>query len=136
MTEKKVTKREKYEAIRNFVETGVLEVVTKEEIAEFCTKEIEALDKKAAKAKETAAKKKSEIDRLAILAAEALTDEFEVVATITERIDFEGVSPQKVVYRLNKLAENGQVEKGELSVGGGEGQKARKLVAFRKLQEA
>lgn len=133
MKERKFTEKEKFAAIIELVETGAMTEVTGEEIKAFCEKKIESLEKKAAKAKETAAKKKTEIDQLAVLAEEALTDEFEVVATITERIDYPEVSPQKVVYRLNKLAEAGKIEKGEVTASA-EGQKSRKLVAFRKLQ--
>lgn len=133
MIEKKITKKEMYEAIKVGCTTGEW-TVSDVEVAEFCMKEIEALDRKAAKAKERAAEKKAEADALIELVAEALTDEFSIVADITARIDHEDATVSKVVYRLNKLASAGLAEKSEVSVGGGEGAKARKLVAFRTVQ--
>lgn len=131
-TERKITEKEMYGFIKELA-LGSEHEIDPNEIIAFCDKKVAALERKAAKAKETAAKKKAASDELTELAAAALSDEFEVVADITARIDYPEVSPQKVVYRLNKLAADGQIEKGEVSVGGGDG-KARKLVAFRKLQ--
>lgn len=131
--EKKITKREMFEAIKIGCETGKW-TVSDVEVAEFCNKEIEALDRKAAKAKEIAAKKKSEPDVLSDAIAEVLTDEFELIANIVKKIDNEDATNGKVQYRLNKLVEAGIAEKSELSVGGGEAGRARKLVGFRKAQ--
>lgn len=131
--EKKITKREMFEAIKIGCTTGEW-TVSDIEVAEFCDKEIEALDRKAEKAKETAAKKKAEADVLTDAIAEVLTDEFELIANIAKKLNSEEATVGKVQYRLNKLAEAGIAEKSEISVGGGESGKARKLVGFRKAQ--
>ena len=59
-----MTKKEKFEVIANVFNTAELaikaDVVT--EIVEFAQSEIEALDRKAVKAKETSAKKRAEGD--------------------------------------------------------------------------
>ena len=54
--EKKITKREMFEAIKTGCTTGEW-TVSDVEIAEFCDNEIALLDKKAIKAKERAAEK-------------------------------------------------------------------------------
>ena len=133
MTEKKITKRDKLNAIIAMAkgEDFVLDV-SKEDIVEFCVKEIEALDKKAAKAKERAAEKKSEADALCDKIAAVLGDEFETIADITAKIDDEDATNSKVGYRCNKLVELGVAVKGEVAVPATESSKARKLVAFKK----
>lgn len=58
-----MTKREMYEVIVEILNSD--EVTTEvSELVEFCNKEIENLDKKAAKAKENAEKRKAEGDVL------------------------------------------------------------------------
>lgn len=131
--EKKITKREMFEAIKTGCTTGEW-TVGDVEVAEFCDKEIEALERKAAKAKETAAKKKAEADVLLDAIAEVLTDEFELIANIAKKLNDEEATVGKVQYRLNKLVEAGIAEKSDISVGGGEAGKTRKLVGFRKAQ--
>ena len=78
----KITKKAMYEAIAEAMETGDCKFAP-EVVKEFCMKEIEALDKKAAKAKERAATKAAEGDALtdAVIAA-MVTDEFQPTATI------------------------------------------------------
>ena len=133
MTEKKITKRDKLNAIKAMVKgEGFTLDVSKEDIIEFCDKEIEALDKKAAKAKERAAEKKTEADALCDKITAVLGDEFETIADITAKIDDEDATNSKVGYRCNKLVELGIAVKGEVAVPATEGAKARKLVAFKK----
>ena len=135
----KITKRNVYEALINLVETGELAyttdegsvTVTGDELKAFAENEIALLDKKAVKAKERAAAKKTEADELTETVAAAMTEEFESIATIAARIEGEDVSAAKVAYRLRKLVEAGRAEKGELTIPGGEGVKARKVVAYR-----
>ena len=78
----KMTKREKFEAIETFAETGEL-TVDAAVIVEFCEKEIASLDTKAAKAKERQAAKKAEADPLETLVVSVLGDEFKTIADIT-----------------------------------------------------
>ena len=135
----KITKRNVFEALINLVETGNLEfaieggvqVISGDELKAFAENEIALLDKKAVKAKERAAAKKTEADELTETVFGAMTEEFESIATIAARIDGEDVSAAKVAYRLRKLVEAGRAEKGELTIPGGEGAKARKVVAYR-----
>lgn len=122
--EKKITKRE------NFVEiVNVLEAAGRTDLADVVKHEIELLDNKAAKAKETAAKKKVEGDALRDKVQAVLTDEFQTIADITAQIEGEDVSTSRVQYRLNALVANGLAEKEQITVG--EGDAKRKLMAYR-----
>ena len=79
--EKKITKREMFEAIKTGCTTGEW-TVSDVEVAEFCDNEIALLDKKAIKAKERAAEKRAAGDELTDAVRAALTDEFAVIADI------------------------------------------------------
>ena len=122
--EKKITKRDNFNAI--------IEVLTdtgREDLADVIKHEIELLDNKAAKAKATAAKKKTEGDALSDAVAAALTDEFCTIADITDKVVFDGeVSTAKVQYRLNDLVKRGIATKEQVTVG--EGESKRKLMAY------
>ena len=128
---KKISKREMFEAIKAAMETGET-AIHPDLIIEFCEKEIEALDKKAAKAKETAAKKKAEGDELTEKVFEVLTDEFECIACITEKVGDEDVSIAKVQYRLGQLVKQDRAEKMEITIES-DGKK-RKAMAYRLIQ--
>lgn len=131
MTKTKITKKNYFEQIITLAEDA-----DRQDIVEFAQKEIEALDRKAAKAKERAADKKAETDALTEVVAECVTDEFESIADIAARVLETGVDAtvSKISYRLNKLAkEVGSIEKGEVTVKD-EGGKSRKLVAYRIAQ--
>ncbi|MDD4690481.1 MAG: hypothetical protein PHE51_12170 [Eubacteriales bacterium] len=129
----KTTKRAMYEAIAEAMETGSCKFAP-EVVKEFCMNEIELLDKKAAKAKERAASKASEGDALtdAVMAV-MTTDEFQPIATIAANVANEDATVAKCTYRLTQLVKNGLAEKQEITVGGGEGSKARKVQGYRKL---
>jgi hypothetical protein len=122
--EKKITKRDNFNAI--------IEVLTdagREDLAKVIKHEIELLDNKAAKAKATAAKKKTEGDALSDAVAAVLTDEFCTIADITDKVVFDGeVSTAKVQYRLNDLVKRGVAIKEQVTVG--EGESKRKLMAY------
>ena len=125
MTEKKMTKREK------FVE--IVEILTKggyTDLAETVAHEIELLDNKAAKAKAKAAEKKTTADELTTVVAQVLTDEFQTVADIVAQIDGEDVSTHKVIARLTKLVNSGDAIKEQVSVPGADG-KAKKVMAYK-----
>ena len=81
-----ITKREMYEQIiLMFTEDAETEVkVSAEDVVAFCNKEIEALEKKAAKAKERAAVQKAEGDELTDAVLEVLTDEFQPAGDIVK----------------------------------------------------
>ena len=122
--EKKVTKRENFEAI-----IAVLNDAGREDLAKVVAHEIELLDNKAAKAKAKAAEKKTEGDALTVAVAAVLTDEFCTIADVTAKVEFDGeVSTAKVQYRLNQLVNNGKAVKEQVTVG--EGDSKRKLMAY------
>ena len=132
----KMTKRNVYEALINYATTGVMSYdgneVTAEALAAFAENEIALLDKKAAKAKERAATKKAEGDELTAVVRQVMsTDTFEPIAEIAARIEGEDVTVAKVTYRLTQLVKNGEAEKSELTIPGGEGQKSRKVQGYK-----
>lgn len=122
----KLTDRKIYTAIAE----GTLEDLDTDTIVAWAEKKIAQLDNKAAKAKETAAKKKTEGDALADAVLEAVTDEFETIADIAARIEGDDVTVSKVAYRLNAASKAGILEKGEIVLAGEKGK--RKVVAYRK----
>ena len=137
----KMTKRNVYEALINYANSGVMAyaadegdvVVSAEALTAFAENEIALLDKKAVKAKERAATKKAEGDELTAVVRQVMsTEEFEPIADIAARIEGEDVTVAKVQYRLTQLVKNGEAEKEQITIPGGEGQKARKIMAYRK----
>lgn len=131
--EKKITKREMYEAIKTGCTTGEW-TVSDVEIAEFCDNEIALLDKKAIKAKERAAEKRAAGDELTDAVRAALTDEFAVIADIAAKVAEtygEDATVAKVTYRLGQLVKNGEAENTDVKVAGGEGQKTRTIKAYK-----
>ena len=126
MVENKITKKEMYEMIKNALADQAV-------VVEFCDKEIAALDRKAAKAKETAAKKRAEGDELTEVVESVLTDELTTIADITAKIDGPDVTVHKVSYRLGQLAKNGKAIKEEITIPGVDGTKARKVMAYKKM---
>ena len=133
--EKKITKREMYEAIKTGCTTGEW-TVSDVEIAEFCDNEIALLDKKAIKAKERAAEKRAAGDELTDAVRAALTDEFTIIADIAAKAAEtygEDATIARVTYRLTQLVKNGEAENGDVKVEGGEGQKTRTIKAYRIL---
>ena len=135
----KMTKRNVYEALINYANGGAMAyagdegdvVVSTEALAAFAENEIALLDKKAVKAKERAAQKRAEGDELTDAVRASLTSEFEPIADIAARIEGEDVTVAKVSYRLTQLVKNGEAIKEQITVPGGEGQKARKIMAYK-----
>lgn len=135
--EKKITKREMFEAIKAGCTTGEW-TISDAEIAEFCDNEIALLDKKAIKAKERAAEKKAAGDELTDAVRAALTDEFTIIADIATKVAEtygEDATIARVTYRLTQLVKNGEAENGDVKVEGGEGQKTRTIKAYRILND-
>ena len=98
----------------------------------FCEKEIATLDKRSAKAKETAAVKREATDELYNAVAAVLPAEFTAIDDITALVDFPEVTRNKVSNRLSKLAAAGVAEKGEISITGADG-KSKKVVAYKAI---
>lgn len=134
----KFTKRNVYTAIINYAASGQMVFDTEdgqvtvgaEELKAFAENEIALLDKKAAKAKESAAKKRAEADELQIAVQAVLTDEFAPIAEIAALIEGDDVTVSKVTYRLNALVEAGVAEKSDIKVPV-EGKKSRTIKGYR-----
>lgn len=109
--EKKTTKREFYEMIK--------EIVAEDEtLVAFCEKEIAAIDAKAEKAKERAAAKRAEGDALREAVQAVLTSEFQTIDEITGKVvgffilnKGEEVTKTKVTARLTQLVKAEIAEK-------------------------
>jgi len=97
------------------------------EVVDFCAKEIKALEARAEKAKERAAKKAQEADELTEAIYAVLGDEPMTLADIVDALGREDVSAAKVNPRARKLAEAGRVERVEVAKAEGRG----KLVAYK-----
>ena len=129
-TTTKITKKDRYNAIIAIL-TGV-DGDQIDELIEFCEHEIELLDKKSAKSKETAAEKKAEPDALMDAVQAALTADFQTIPAVTAAIDpsFDATA-SKVGYRLNALVEAGVAVKEQISIPAANGGKSRKAQAYR-----
>lgn len=132
-TEIKKTQREMYGEIIDILNEYEYEDV--KHLIELMNKKIEQVDTKAEKAKAKAAEKKEKADELRDLIEGVLTDEFMTINEITEIVNDPDVSTHKVAPRLKALVEAGIAVKGEVKVSGGEGSKARKLVAYKLASE-
>ena len=120
--EKKITKKMMFEEV-----IAMAEAAGRTDIVEFAEKEIVALDKKAAKAKETAAKKRAESDELMEVVKSLLTDEFQTLGDIAAQIEGEDITVAKVTARMTKLVKSGCAVKEEVSVEGADGKKHKKM---------
>ena len=123
----KLTDRKIYAAIVD----GTFEDLDVDTIVAWAEKKIAQLDRKAAKAKETAAAKKAEGDALTDAVLASLTTEFEPIAEIASRIERDDVTLSIVSYRLNAAYKAGKIEKGEVVLTGEKGK--RKVVAYRAM---
>ena len=135
MENTKITKTQKLNALIAILDNADIDAVTvlageaevevtKEDLIAYCEKEIEALAKKAAKAKENAAKKKSE-DALLALVQEALAEEPQTIADITVKVAEANAdaTTAKVTARLTKLVNAGIAVKSDVSIAGTDGKK-------------
>ena len=135
-----ITKREMFAALMGLAQSGSMNMVdfneniTDDMVVEFCEKEIASLDKKAAKAKETASKKKAASDELTDVVYDVLSaEEFMTTADVVLAINNEDVTTSKVTYRLSQLEKAGRAEKSQVEIPATETSKKRKAVAYRKL---
>ena len=127
----KITKREMYESIIAMMNGGEQKYEASAYI-DFCQNEIDLLDKKTAKAKERAAVKRAEGDELTDAVRAALGEDFEPIADIAARVEGEDVTLSKVTYRLGQLVKNGDAVKEQITVPGTDGQKSRKIMAYKR----
>ena len=128
--EKKITKKEAFNAVINMVNENEIKMVgdvPAETVVETLTKAIEQLDKKAAKAAETRAKKAAESDELVETIFNLITDEPQTGDDITAKIDIEGITVAKVRARLTKLVTNERIAKVPIKVTNEEGKTLKKM---------
>lgn len=126
----KLTKKNIYDALINFANSGTMEctigeekhTITSEELFNFATNEKAQLEKKNVAARKRAADKAA-ADELLNAVASVLTDEFQTIAEVTDRIEGADVTTAKIQYRLNSLVKAGEAEKQEMKVTGADGKK-------------
>lgn len=132
----KITKATKYEMIEKILET--VEDENAAMLIEFVQGERAALARKAAKAKEKAAEKKTEIDELGNAVLGALTAEpmtrDEVFAKVEDFSD--DVSVAKIGARLTKLVDAGLAVKTEVKATSAAGKKTTRMAYALALTEA
>ena len=124
----KITKKDNFNSLIAAL-TDPTATVDIDALVEFCQNEITLLDKRSAKAKETAAAKKAEADALTEAIAAVLPSEFTTIDEVVALINDPEVTRGKVQYRLTQLVKAGTAEKGEVatSVDG----KTKKIAAYR-----
>lgn len=108
-TEKKITKRDRFEEIKTLLADN-------EGIVEFCDNEIALLDSKAEKAKARNAEKKAEGDALQDEIAALLTGDFQTIDAIMDGVTDEDATKAKVQARLTKLVNAGVAIKEQVTV--------------------
>lgn len=126
----KLTKKNIYDALINFANSGAMEctigeekhTITSEELFNFATNEKAQLEKKNVAARKRVADKAA-ADELLNAVASVLTDEFQTIAEVTDCIGGADVTTAKIQYRLNSLVKAGEAEKQEMKVTGADGKK-------------
>lgn len=126
----KLTKKNIYDALINFANSGAMEctvgeekhTITSEELFNFATNEKAQLEKKNVAARKRAADKAAADEPLNAVAS-VLTDEFQTIAEVTDCIEGADVTTAKIQYRLNSLVKAGEAEKQEMKVAGADGKK-------------
>lgn len=114
-TTKKITKKDKFEMLRDFIPTDFEQYDT---LIEFIDNEIAMIDKKADKARARAEIVKAEGDEMRAVVESALTDEWQSIASILEVIGNEEFTKGKVSARLGALVKQGIVEKESQTIDG------------------
>ena len=125
--EKKITKRDYYEMLKEIVLNANVEGAT--ELVEFIDKQVSSIDSKAEKAKARNAEKKANGDELREAVQNVLTDEFQTIDAIVSQIEGEEITKAKITARLTSLVKNGIAEKTDVKDDEGRKLKAYKLVA-------
>ncbi len=130
----RITDKDIFTAIKTAVETESPINIDEEVLHDWAVKKLNQLEQRKEKARERAKAKKAESDTLTDAVLQVLTNEFMLLSDIATAIEGEDITVSKVAYRLNKLASAAEpiVEKGEITVKE-EGQRSRKLVAFRRI---
>ena len=129
--EKKITKREKFEMLKEIIRGDVSVEMTVEqaELIDFLDAQIVAIDTKAEKAKARNAEKKANGDELRDVVQSVLTNELQTIDAIVAQIEGEEVTKAKITARLTSLVKNWIAEKEDVKDEEGRKLKANKLVA-------
>ena len=129
--EKKLTKRDKFEMLKEIVrgDVNVEMTVEQADLIDFLDTQINAIDVKAEKAKARNAEKKANGDELRDVVQSVLTDELQTIDAIVTQITGEDVTKAKITARLTSLVKNGIATKEEVKDEEGRKLKAYKLVA-------
>lgn len=129
--EKKITKREKFEMLKEIIrgDVNVEMTVEQAELIDFLDAQIVAIDTKAEKAKARNAVKKANGDELRDVVQSVLTNELQTIDAIVSQIEGEEITKAKITARLTSLVKNGIAEKEDVKDEEGRKLKAYKLVA-------
>ena len=124
--EKNYTKAEKYEMIKTIL--GGVEGDNVEMLIEFVENEQAALGRKAAKAKEKAAERKTEVDDLGNAVLAVLTAEPASREDIFNAVEFDDITIAKVGARLTRLVDLGLAVRDEVKATSASGKKTTRKV--------
>ena len=126
----KITKKMHYENLIAYIR-GEDTITSESDMIDFCLAQIADLDKKSAKAKERAEKKKAEADVLTDLGYSVMTNKFQTGAEIATAVlaqlpEDTDVTAAKVTARITKLVNAAAVVKEQVTVEV-EGKKSKKM---------
>lgn len=125
MNEKKMTKKDYFNELKNIVEETNSEI--KGELIYFIESQIASIDNKAEKAKARAEVKKAEGDALREAVKSVLTSELQTADEILTQLDGEDLTVAKVRARLTQLVNLGEAEKADVKTEDNKTKKAYKL---------
>ena len=118
--EKKMTKREVLEMIKNYINGEVdLTDDMAAEIVNYVDTTIAQLENKAVKANERAKQRRAESDEIRAMVHGLLTDELQTVDEICAQVEDESITKSKVIPRLSQLAKDGLAVKDEIKTEAG-----------------
>ena len=118
--EKKMTKREVLEMIKNYINGEVdLTEEMAAEIVNYVDTTIIQLENKAVKANERAKQRRAESDEIRAMVQSLLTDELQTVDEICAQVEDESITKSKVIPRLSQLAKDGLAVKDEIKTEAG-----------------
>lgn len=118
--EKKMTKREVLEMIKNYI-NGEVDLTDEmaTEIVNYVDTTITQLENKAVKANERAKQRRAESDEIRAMVHGLLTDELQTVDEICAQVEDESITKSKVIPRLSQLAKDGLAVKDEIKTEAG-----------------
>ena len=127
--EKKFTKRELYDALIGKL-CGEEVEVDAQTLVDFCQAEIDRIDQRNTKDREKREAKKAEPDVAREKVLAAVDEQFRTANVIHDTIDDEEITLGKVRHRLAGLVRDGLVQKQEMKIPVGEGEKTRHAVCY------